>query len=329
MKKTTIKILALSMLVLGSLQSKAQQSEPGQSTKGSPIITVFGDAGVGVNDQGLSALGFNLERAYLGYQYKLNDNWKAKVVYDMGKGDDKSIQRMGYVKNAEIDYANGRWSVNMGLTSTTQFNFQEKFWGHRYVYKSMMDQCKWGSSADLGVVASYKATDWLRADVSVFNGEGYKKIQSDKALLYGLGFTLEPVSHLTLRLYGDIKEGADTVSQYDVALFAGYKTKTWRLGAEYNLQLNHGNAEGRNLQGFSVYGAYRISDRTEAYARYDRGTSEGPAAWTYGQDGQTAILGIHYQANQLFSVSPNIRLSQGDSDNTMTAYACVSVKVNL
>lgn len=329
MKKTTIKILALSLLVLGGIQSKAQQNKPAESHKGSPIITVFGDASVGMDGQGLSALGFNLDRAYLGYQHQLNDHWKAKVVYDMGKGDDKSIQRMGYVKNAEIDYTNGRWSVNMGLTSTAQFNLQEKFWGHRYVYKSMMDQCKWGSSADLGFMASYKAADWLRADVSVFNGEGYKKIQSDKSLLYGLGLTLEPVSHLTLRLYGGVKGAADTANQYDVALFAGYKTKTWRLGAEYNMQLNHGNAQGRNLQGLSVYGACRISDRAEAYARYDNGTSDGPDAWTYGQDGQTAILGLHYQANQLLSVSPNIRLSQNDSDNSVTAYAFVNVKINL
>lgn len=329
MKKKTIKILALSMLMIGSIPASAQQKEPSATSSGSPIITIFGDGGVGVGSQGISSVGFNLERAYLGYQYKLNSHWQAKVVYDMGKGDDKSIERMGYIKNAEIDYAKGHWKLNMGLTSTAQFNFQEKFWSYRYVYKSMMDQCKWGNSADLGLRATYQATDWLSADVSVFNGEGYKKIQSDKAMLYGLGLTIQPLQGLSLRLYGDMRGSTDTVSQYNMAFFIGYKKQSWRLGAEYNMQLNHSNSEGRDLQALSVYGACRIADHTEVYARYDRGTSDGPQSWSYGHDGNTAIVGLHYQANQLLSVSPNIRINLPQSGNATNVYACVSAKINL
>lgn len=320
-------IFALVAMMAGTMSANAQQQK--DQPKGNAIVTVFGDAGVGFGDDGVNALGFNLERAYLGYQYKLNSNWKAKVVYDMGKGDDNALQRLGYVKNAEIDYSCGRWSVNIGLTSTAQFNMQEKFWGHRYVYKSMMDQCKWGSSADLGVMAAYKATDWLSADLSVFNGEGYKKIQSDDQMLYGVGLTLIPLDNLTVRLYGDMKTYKDTTNQYDVAIFAGYKTKSFRIGAEYNMQLNHGGAEGRDLQGLSVYGAVAVGQNGEVYARYDLGNSQADDTWHYGQDGQTAILGFHYQANKILSVSPNMRMNQAAGSDKLSVYACVSMKINL
>lgn len=324
MKKLTLQTIVLMALTLGASAAHAQQAEP----LGAPILTVFGDAAAGVSDGNLNSLGFNLERAYLGYQYKLNDNWKAKVVYDMGRGDDAALQRLGYVKNAEIDFSKGRWNVNMGLTSTAQFGVQEKFWGYRYVYKSMMDQYKWGSSADLGVMASCKAADWLSVDLSVMNGEGYKKVQADKQLQYGLGLTLKPVDGLTLRLFADAKTGQDTVSQCDVALFAGYKTKAFRVGAEYNMQMNHGNVEGRNLSGMSLYGAVRVSEHMEAYARYDRGTSTANDAWTDGQDGQMAMAGLHCSVNKLLAVSPNVRLWQ-PAVGKSTVFAAVSAKINL
>ncbi len=329
MKKKTIKTLALSIMMIGIMPCKAQQSSAADTPHGTPIVTIFGDAGAGIHQGDVSSFGFNLERAYIGYQYKLNSNWKTKVVYDMGKGDDNAIQRMGYVKNAEIDYTHGRWNVNMGLTSTAQFNIQEKFWGYRYVYKSLMDQCKWGSSADLGISATYKATNWLSADLSIFNGEGYKKIQSDKNMLYALGLTMHPIDNLTMRIYGDMKDRQDTSTQYTVAFFAGYKAKSFRLGAEYNMQINHGNNEGRNLQAFSIYGTLKLSDRMEAYARYDEGSSNATDDWSYAQDGRTAIVGLHYHANQLLSISPNIRVAQSASSSDATIYASISAKISL
>ena len=319
-------ILSLAAAMVGVMSAKAQQND---APKGNAIITVFGDGGVGFSDGSVDALGFNLERAYLGYQYQLNGNWKAKVVYDMGKGDDASLQRMGYVKNAEINYSNGPWGVNLGLTSTSQFGVQEKFWGYRYVYKSMMDQCKWGSSADLGLKVSYQAADWLSADLSVFNGEGYKKLQSDDQLQYALGLTMKPVDNVMIRLYGDSKTAKDTVAQHNIALFLGYKTKSFRLGAEYNLQLNHGNTEGRQLQGFSVYGAVALGERGELYARYDLGNSSAEDSWHYNQDGQMAIVGYSYQPNKIFSFSPNVRLMQAAGADNLSVYSCVSMKINL
>ena len=312
------------LILLGVASANAQESIK-EYPKGKPIVTIFGDFTGEFQECSKPKLGFNLDRAYLGYQYEFNKNWKGKVVFDMGKGDDKTLQRIAYLKNAEADYRNGKFALNLGVTSTALFNSQEKFWGLRYVYKSYMDQRKWGSPADLGLLASYQFTDKISADVSVFNGEGYKKIQNDNHFQYGLGLTLKPTEGLALRAYGDIKTAADTTSQKIIAIFAGYQCKAFRIGAEYNMEFNHANANGHNLYGVSAYGAARLSDKAELYARYDYGKSSSD--WEYSENGQVCLLGLNYSINRIFAISPNVRLKNVEGENAIF-YACVSGKVN-
>ena len=130
------------------VQSKDDQK------KGSAIITIFSDFHTGfgnVNDD----RGFDLDRAYIGYQYNLPHGLQLKAVMDFGQSDDVGdYQRIGYVKNAMISWKSGKWTLNAGLISTTQFKLQEDFWGKRYVMKSFQDEYKFGSSADLAVSAA-------------------------------------------------------------------------------------------------------------------------------------------------------------------------------
>ena len=97
----------------------------------------------------------------------------------------------------------------MNLDELRKFNFQEKFWGYRYAMKSFQDGYKFGSSADLGLSATYKFASWISADAIIVNGEGYKKIQKNDGLNYGLGVTLTPVKGLSVRLYGGLNESSD------------------------------------------------------------------------------------------------------------------------
>ena len=92
----------------------------------------------------------------------------------------------------------------------------------RYVMKSFQDEYKYGSSADLGLSASYQWADWIATDVILVNGEGYKKIQVDDGLNYGVGVTLTPVKGLSVRLYGGMNEAASSDGQKDVFNFASF-----------------------------------------------------------------------------------------------------------
>lgn len=180
-----------------------------EAPKGKAIITIFSDVHSGfghVNDD----RGFNLDRAYLGYQYDLSKELQVKVVADFGQSKDvDDHHRIGFVKNAMLSWERGKWTLNAGLISTTQFKFQESFWEKRYVMKSFQDEYKFGSSADLAVSVAYDFNRYISADVILANGEGYKQVQVKDGLQYGAGLTLTPVKNLFIRLYGSFNEAAE------------------------------------------------------------------------------------------------------------------------
>ena len=180
-----------------SVSAQKSTEEP----KGKAIVQVFGNFHTGFGHDNDNR-GFELDRSYLGYQYDLGKEVQIKGVMDIGQSSDvNDYHRIAYIKNAQISWKTGKLTLNGGLISTIQFNMQEKFWGYRYIMKSFQDQYKFGNSADLGISASYKFCDWLSADAIVVNGEGYKKIQQNDGLMYGIGATLTPVKGLSKRVY--------------------------------------------------------------------------------------------------------------------------------
>ena len=204
------KILLSVMLTL-AIPTLTFAKEKKEEKKGSAIITIYSDlhSGFGTvnNDRG-----FNLDRAYIGYQYKLPHNLLIKAVMDFDQSDDvDDIQRVGFIKNAMVSWKHEGLTLNGGLISTTQFKTQEDFWGKRYVMKSFQDEYKFGSSADLAVSAAYKFCDIFSADVIVANGEGYKKVQVDDGLQYGAGLTLTPVKGFMVRAYGSYNEAGQSI----------------------------------------------------------------------------------------------------------------------
>lgn len=273
-------------------------------------------------------MAFNLERAYLGAVYRLDDKWSAKVVYNMGKGGDGKLERIGYVKYAEITYQKKRVRLSAGLISTTQFGTQEKFWGYRYLYKSFQDQRKWGSSADLGISAQCRIADWLSADISIFNGEGYKQLQADSHFQYAFGITAAPIENLTLRGYTDLRTRDNGVPQQSFSLFVGYCGKKIRIGVEYALGLKWAHVENHQVGGISFFAAANLGCRHEIYARYDNGFSSSNDDWSYSGNGQVCLLGWQYKANNLFSISPNLRYTTADN-GTKSAGFLVSIKASL
>ena len=318
-RKSKLMIMAMAALILGGASMAQEQS----SSKGKPIITIFGDAGVGFADGEINALGFNLERAYLGYDYRFDDRWSAKVVYDMGRGDDTKLQRLGYVKNAELDYKNGNLSVKIGLTGTSQFNFQEKFWGYRYIRKSFQDEYKFGSSADLGVSATFDFTERFSLDAVILNGEGYKKIQKNDGLNYGLGLTANPVGGFFIRAYGGINQGTEGEQKNtaNLASFIGYKHDKFSLGAEFNQMWNTSFKDDEDKNGFSVYANVKMPKISSIYVRFDDIFSKDD--WNKSKDESNVIFGSQFKVGKYVKLAPNVRLAmpkQEGADNKWSAY---------
>ena len=319
MKKQIILAGILACMSMGAQAQSAKIDEP----KGKAIVQVFGNFNTGFGAENDSR-GFELERSYLGYEYKLGKELSIKSVLDIGKSSDVSDNnRLAYVKNAMISWKRGGMTLNGGLISTTQFNFQEKFWGYRYIMKDFQDMYKFGSSAELGISIAYKFTDWISADAIIVNGEGYKKIQKNDGLNYGAGITLTTAKGFHIRLYGGINEGADDTQKekINLAAFAGYKGDKFSIGAQYNKMYNASNKENADQSGYSLFSSLKLSEKTELYARFDDLYSKDD--WNISKDEQAAIIGAEFKLCKYVKLAPNFRLitpKASDAENKCYAY---------
>lgn len=311
----TTKVIATSLVACLCLSGHAQN--PGQEDpKGNAIVKVFANLHSGF-DSDIKDRGFELERSYLGYTCKLNDELSVKGVIDIGKSKDVSdYQRLAYIKNAQVTWKKGDFTLNGGLISTIQFNMQEKAWGYRYIMKSFQDNYKFGSSADLGLSVAYKPCDWFSADAIIVNGEGYKKIQVDDGFNYGLGMTFIPIEGLKLRLYGGINEGTASGEKNtaNVASFIGYNGEHFSLGAEYNYMKNAGFTEDADKNGYSIYASGRISEKMDVYARFDD-------LYTDTKDEGTLLLGLQMKLNSYIKLAPNFRMDIAKNDGEDNYYS--------
>ena len=302
------KLIATSIALCCWMAAPAQQTSVGEA-KGKAIIQVFGNFHSGFGHDN-NDRGFELDRSYLGYQYDLGKGLQIKGVMDIGQSDDvNDYHRIAYIKNALISWKTGNLTLTGGLIPTTQFNMQEKFWGYRYIMKTFQDLYKFGNSADLGISATYKFTDWLSADAIVVNGEGYKKIQKEDGLMYGLGATLTPIEGLSLRLYYGLNESIEEnkKDKQNLATFIGYKGKGFSLGAEYNIYMNDKNQEGADLYGLSIYGSASLNKKTELYARYDNLSSKDN--WNEAKDQSGIIAGLQFKLGKYVKIAPNFRMN--------------------
>ena len=304
---------------LGAQAQNAKAEEP----KGKAIVQVFGNFNTGFGAEN-DVRGFELERSYLGYEYNLGNGLSIKSVLDMGKSSDVSDNnRLAYVKNAMITWKKDNFTFNGGLISNTQFNFQEKFWGYRYIMKDFQDMYKFGHSADLGISASYKFNDFISADAIIVNGEGYKKLQKKDGLNYGMGVTLTPLKGLSVRLYGSVNEGADDSQKNttNFAAFVGYKGDGFSVGAEYNAMKNASFADGADQYGISLFSTLKLRGKTEIFARFDDLCSEDD--WNIAKDEQVAVLGAQFKLGKYVKLAPNFRMSMpkaAGADNTYAGY---------
>lgn len=332
MRKTRIVFTMLigCMAFTASAKDDTTQKSDGDTPKGKAIITIFSDvhSGFGAynNDRG-----FNLDRAYIGYQYDLTHELQIKAIADFGRSKEvNDYQRIGFIKNASVAWKRDKWTLNAGLITTTQFKIQEDFWGKRYIMKSFQDEYSFGSSADLGVNVAYQFNKYLSADVILVNGEGYKKIQVKDGLQYGAGITVNPIETLILRAYGSFHEATEDGEKgiANFAAFAGYKHKSFSLAAEYNYQANTSFVSKQNLNGVSVYTNIPINKNVSIFGRWDRLSSND--RWNEADDGMAGIAGAEFKIGKYIKLAPNFRIwSPKQTGAPKAYYAYLNASFNL
>lgn len=314
------KVMLAGLIACIGISTNAQDIKT-EEPKGKAIVQVFGNFHTGFGDDNDNR-GFELERSYIGYEYNLGKGLSIKGVMDVGRSNQvDDYHRIAYIKNAMISWKRGNLTLNGGLIPTTQFNFQEKFWGYRYIMKSFQDEYKFGSSADLGISATYRFADWISADAIIVNGEGYKKIQKNDGLNYGLGLTLTPVKGLQIRLYGGLNESSEESKKdiVNMAAFVGYKHERFTIGAEYNQMWNASYSDNADQNGYSIFASAKLSKLTDIYARYDDLNSKDD--WNIAKDESAAIIGAQFKLGKYVKIAPNFRMNMPKADGAKNGYS--------
>ncbi len=275
--------------------------------KSSPFVTIFSNYHYGFGEQ-QSNSGFGLDRAYLGYKFSYG-NWSGQATLDFGSTglSDSKLDLVAYIKNASVAYKNNGFNAQFGMIKTTNFAFQESFWGYRYIGKTYIDENSFAPSADLGFSVGYKFCDWFSADFQMTNGEGYKQIDMDNQYRYGLGMTFTPAKNFNIRLFYDIYDEAATLdnkAQQIFSAFVGYKNDQWSLGGEYVSVMNNDFNVDLDYTGLSFMASKKISEKFNAFARYDYTTSDIKNA---PDSGDRIFLGVECKVNKYIRVSPNFQ----------------------
>ena len=288
-----------------SWNAYSQESEDTYKINGKGIIRIYTNYHSTFSDGGASRA-FEIQRAYLGYHANFSEKISGRLILDVGDPDFGNFEMTAYLKNAYVQYANDKLLAKIGMIGLHQIKMQEDLWGERYLYKSFMDEHKFGPSADLGAYVSYRFHDVISADFTIANGEGYKSVESDTTLKYSLGMTLQPIAGLNFRTSYDYM--SLDAAQQTLAFYLGYSMENLSLGAEYNYQWNHRMVEAHHLQGISVYGSY-YTKILRLFARYDNlsstvlGGDEDP--WNYADDGHLFITGVEINPLKGLRVTPN------------------------
>jgi len=303
-------------MVLAPLITFPQGDNDGAASKGQPHFKVFWNYHYDYTENTEQVSAFELTRVYLGYKYKFDDKFSAKITYDIGKNDAGS-NHTAFIKIAQLDYKiNPSVKISMGLIGGKQYKDQENHWGYRYIYKMLQDENKFGPSADLGINAEFKISKILMANLFVVNGEGYKNLQDDDGnQRFGMSLIYNPLKKLTTKFYYDTHASENSKSLNNIAFFAGYKTDSWRIGAEYNKMENGTNyktaIDDHNLDGISFYGSYVFNNKVEIFARFDEISSNiltgHDNSWNYNKDGALMLFGVQYVAAKGVKFSVNSR----------------------
>lgn len=295
-------------IVTSSFSQSSTAEEEEFKPNGKPLALIFAHFRTQFTD-GETKPAFGITRAYLGYEYNFSKEFYAKVVLDVGDPKIGAFEHVAYLKNAYVQYKKGNFKAYFGMISTTQFKVSEKIWGYRYIEKSFQDAYKFNSSADLGFNLDYKFNDFVSADFSIINGEGYKVLQNDDFVRPGLGVTAKPVKNITARVFADYM--GDDVKQTSLATFLAYTSDKFILGAEYNYQWNYDLVDGQDQYGTSIYSTFKPKDNLKIFARFDdlkSTTIEGESLpWNVAKDGQLIMAGVEFDVIKGVKIAPNYR----------------------
>ena len=302
-KSRTLKrnLTFLFAVILIVTRAYSQNEKGGYVPEGKAFAVIYTNFHKGIAGEALNDDAFELQRAYLGYEYNFSPDFYAKINIDIGSPEDLSpyakIRRYAYFKNAFLRYNKNRFEAEFGLINMRQFKLQEEIWERRYLMKTLADENKLGTSADLGFNVNYKIGSFLNADFTMMNGEGYNSLQMDDVFKYSLGATIGKTDGFISRLSYDFTINEMTESTF-LFFMSYFHKQRWNLASEFIYRKNEGWRADNNIVGYSIYGKFNLAPKYQLFARFDKIGSnilEGEInPWHLSKDGTALVAGVQF-----------------------------------
>ncbi|HMT10239.1 MAG TPA: hypothetical protein PKA39_01290 [Ignavibacteria bacterium] len=277
-----------------------------------------------------SAQGFEIRRAYLGYDYTFNDKFSSQILLE---GNDKILTstRLGlFIKTAFVEWkVFDKVSFAIGLVPTPTFGWAlfEKSWYYRPIEKTIMDMRSLGIASDLGVSArgKFDKAGNYGFNVMIGNGNGQKPEINKFKKYYGNLFA-KPAKGLQLEIYGDYEPAADEKNKTTLKGHVGYTHEKFNFGVEAFQQMQK-NAGGNGIDaapiGISSYIWGNLLGRENkpilnVFGRYDMydPDSKNDSA---GYKENFITVGLDYMPIENVHFMPNVWINSYSAKNSSMA----------
>lgn len=297
----------LGFLVLTSVAALSQESDdfkPGGKLFGMLFANYHTTFEGGENNAA-----FEVTRSFLGFDYLFSEKLSTRIMYDGTTEviNGKTIYS-AYLRNAFIQYDDGRVLIRGGLIGIEQISMTEKIWGYRFLARPPIDYAGMIQVADLGVMTKFNAGEKVTFDLALINGRGFKDLASNGTVKFTAGASLMPVENFIIRAYYDLM-GPSGRMQRTASIIAAWTGPDFTAGAEYMRQNNHLKIDGNNYSGLSLFTRVRLADRVVLFARYDNIGSvipeEETEPWNIDRDGSYLFAGIEFSPVRNIRISPN------------------------
>ncbi len=329
----------LSMIVLFSLFELRLEA---QEKSGKFSALMFGDYFYNIQRDSLSTSlnnaimndskdlnGFIYRRIYLTYDYTYNSKITTRINLESDPTTFNQNGKLNFViKDASfsMDSILSTFSVHVGIMPPPVFNLSEKWWGHRFLEKTIVDLRGICSSRDFGLsINGTGISKKIFYSVMIGNNSGNKlELDRFKTLYSMIGFN--PNEKMLMYVSSSYFFLNKAINFYDTILpiqkiskdkilltfFAGYKKEqSYSFGLEWFTQVNTNNYNtGQEFKTYLTYGAtiyasYFVTDKTSLVARYD---FFEPNNYSKVKNDQRmfVIAGLNYYINKNFILSPNV-----------------------
>ncbi len=277
-------------------------------------------------------IGTNLRRLFIGYDSKISENIKARVLVESKATTTTKEGRFGLA----VIYGCLEWDnilpaipnskARIGLIPTPIFALPEKTWGYRSVEKDALDLRGLGKVIDQGASFSgdFNKEKTAGFTLMVGNGSGNKPVVDKYLEYYASVYKKFWNNQITVEFLGDFMRKSPEANQAFVRSFVSVEKPKWTFGAEVSQAFSEEEVSGEirqvNPLSFSVFLSNKLGALGENWRSFLRYDFYNPVT-NYSELGiypspsehyeeHSYWMGLHYKMKEKINFMPNIIINQ-------------------